>query len=104
MHLARIDAASLTRFAALCLIVTLSATSAQLGASREQESKLDPQLRKRASLTGYSTVIVRATDKSALKEIRPLIKGTGGTFRRSLPGISSEVAVVPNAALDALAA
>ena len=104
MHLARIDAASLTRFAALCLIVTLSATSAQLGASREKESKLDPQLRKRASLTGYSTVIVRATDKSALKAIRPLIKGTGGTFRRSLPGISSEVAVVPNAALHALAA
>jgi serine protease AprX len=104
MHLARIDAASLTRFAALCLIVTLSASSAQLGASREEESKLDPQLRERASLPGYSTVIVRAKDQSALKAIRPLIQGTGGAFRRSLPGISSEVAVVPNAALLALAA
>ena len=106
MQQVKFDAASVTRFFVLCLIcVTLALSPAQLGAAREKESKLDPQLRKLARVSdGYSPVIIRATDKQSLKEIKQLIKESGGAHRRSLSGITSEVAVVPNAALLALAA
>jgi serine protease AprX len=101
-----VDAASITRFFTLCLVgVTLTFSPAQLGATRDKESKLDPQLRNLARLNGgYSPVIIRATDKESLKAIKRLIRESGGSPRRSLSGIMSEVAIVPNVALPALAA
>ena len=95
----------LTRLTALVLATAaLIIIPARLTASREPAKKLDVLLQRRADLSsGYSQVIVRSADGS-VHGIQSGIRGAGGTLRRSLPGQASQVAVVPNAALAALAA
>ena len=106
MQVAKLKRSTLTRLSALFLIaVSLACTSARLGASREAVTKLDPLLRKSAALTsGHSAVIVQTVAGLPLSAVDLLIKGAGGAVRRSLPGSRSQVALVPNAALAALAA
>jgi serine protease AprX len=67
-------------------------------------NKLDPLLRPRASmLTGWSRVIVRATDANGSSLLPQLIQQLGGTPRRRLPIIEAVAASVPHSALTILA-
>jgi serine protease AprX len=88
---------------ALLLLITLDPV--HLAASPHSLVKLDAVLRGKARhRDGYSRVIVRFDDSNSRKRISQLIRDLGGKLGRKLPAISSQVALVPNAALGALAA
>ena len=78
---------------------------ANLSATPDPLKKLDPALKGRARKShGYSRVIVRTGTANAGNAVDALIRGAGGMSGRKLPSTSSQVAVVPNAALRGLAA
>jgi subtilisin family serine protease len=78
-------------------------SSAQAATPPPKLAKLASVLRKHASLPGgWSRVIVRAGNASALAKVRPLIQQAGGRLGRTLPILKGQVAYVPNAALTAL--
>ena len=92
----------------LAALMTIAAftpvASAQAATPSVNASKLAPVLRKHVSLPGgWSRVIVRAGDASALSKLRPLIQLAGGRLGRSLPLLKGQVAYVPNAVLTVLA-
>jgi serine protease AprX len=95
----------ITLFAVLLSVVVLRPLSLHLTASTTPNSKFDALVQERASrASGFSTVIIRAADGPSVGVVNATIHAAGGRLRRSLPGIASQVAVVPNAALSALAA
>ena len=91
---------SLVVSSALLLAAAFTPASIVVGASA-QSGKLAPVAKERAvRAIGWSRVIVRAADR---KTAREAILAVGGRLGRSLPGISSEAAIVPDAALAQLA-
>ena len=78
---------------------------AHLAATPDALKKLDTALHGRTQHhAGYSRVIVRSVATNSNKNLGQLIREIGGVPGRKLPAIASQVAFVPNAALDALAA
>jgi serine protease AprX len=93
--------------AALSLLAALIPVEpTHLVASTDSLAKLDPVLQVLANQgTGSSRVIIRRSAVGALSTVVPLIQRiAGAAIGRQLTGISSHVAVVPNAALRGLAA
>jgi serine protease AprX len=91
--------------AALTMIAGVApVASAQPARPSVEPSKLDPLLRKHASLPGgFSRVIVRVDDANSLAKLVPLIQQVGGRLGRRLPILKGQVAYLPNAALTAIA-
>ena len=78
---------------------------ANLSATPDALRKLDPALTTRARQSdGFSRIIVRTGTATSGKARDALIREAGGMSGRKLPSTSSQVAVVPNAALRGLAA
>jgi hypothetical protein len=95
------------RFLATLLGVTLVVPlgPANLSATPDPLKKLDHALTARArQYDGFSRVIVRTGTANSGNVVDALIRGAGGISVRKLPSTSSNVAVVPNAALRGLAA
>ena len=91
----------LSLFATLLLVTALTPSSITVGAEPGGSHKLGPLAKERAARgVGESRVIVRIADRNAA---RSAILAVGGKLGRSLPGISSQVAIVPDAALAQLA-
>ena len=91
----------LSLFATLFLVAALTPASITVGAAPAGSRKLGPLAKERALRgAGVSRVIVRIADRNAA---RSAILAVGGTLGRSLPGISSQVAWVPDTALAQLA-
>jgi serine protease AprX len=85
---------------AIFAVAALTPASITVGAA-PGEHKLAPVAKERAArANGQSTVIIRIADRDAA---RSAILAAGGKLGRSLPGISSQVATVPDAALAQLA-
>jgi serine protease AprX len=83
------------------VVAALTPASITVDAAPGASRKLAPVAQQRAArAAGQSTVIVRIADRKAA---RSAILAVGGTLGRSLPGISSQVATVPDAALAQLA-
>jgi serine protease AprX len=78
-----------------------AAGSSEQFVARSGQAKLDPALRERAqSGRGTSRVIIETTDVTATDRVIRSLKGTPG---RRLGLLRSQVAIVPNGALEALA-
>ena len=78
--------------------------STHVAAFADGSSKLDAILQLRANqLTGHSRVIIRPASGVPLPRIASLVQLAGGSFGRVLPGIASQVAIVPNSLLRSLA-
>jgi serine protease AprX len=91
----------LSLLATLVAGAALTPASVTVGAVPRGSHKLAPVAKERAArAAGQSTVIVRIADRDAAREA---ILAVGGKLGRSLPGISSQVATVPDAALAQLA-
>jgi len=92
--------------AALVVLAALTPVEpTHVAASQDALSKLDPVLKARSHQSfGQSRVIIRTAVGSSPSAIGPLIHWTSGTLGRQLPGIASQVAIVPNAALRVLGA
>src|SRR4029453_855161 len=91
----------LSLLATLVVVAALTPASITVDAAPGASRQLAPVAKQRAARgVGQSTVIVRIADRSAA---RSAILAVGGKLGRSLPGISSQVATVPNAALAQLA-
>ncbi len=91
----------LSVFATLLLVAALTPSSITVGAAPRESHKLAPVAKERAARrAGQSRVIVRIADRNAA---RSAILAVGGKLGRSLPGISSQVAIVPDEALAQLA-
>ena len=91
----------LSLLATLFLVAALTPASVTVGAAPGGSQKLGPLAKQRAARgIGESRVIVRIADRNAA---RSAILAVGGKLGRSLPGISSQVATVPDAALAQLA-
>ena len=91
----------LSLLATLFVVAALTPASITVDAAPEGSRKLAPVAKQRAARAeGESTVIVRIADRNAA---RSAILAVGGKLGRSLPGISSQVATVPDAALAQLA-
>jgi serine protease AprX len=86
------------------LVASPGAPSAQLGLPNVSVDKLDPLLQQRVSLSGWSRIIVSASDGSSLSLLASLVRLAGGVVGRSLSVINAVAADVPNAALPLLAA
>jgi serine protease AprX len=91
----------------LLLVLTLTApTSAQSSNENlpDRPDKLDSILKKRASAgNGQSRVIIRKALGASDDAVDVLIKQSGGSKKKALPNIAAGAALVPNAALKALA-
>src|SRR5262249_49182059 len=89
---------------AIAVVAILApAPSAQLSPP-DWIDKLEPALQLRVgSLASQSRVIVRASDPAAVGTVVSLIVQLGGVLGRALPIIGAQTAVLPNAALPALA-
>src|SRR5262245_23580384 len=91
----------LSLFATLFLVAALTPASVTVGAAPGGSHKLAPVAKERAARgAGLSKVIIRIADRDAA---RSAILAVGGKLGRSLPGISSQVAFVPDTALAELA-
>ena len=91
----------LSLLATLFVVSALTPASITVDAAPEASRKLAPIAKQRAARAdGQSTVIVRIGDRKAA---RSAILAVGGKLGRSLPGISSQVATVSDAALARLA-
>jgi serine protease AprX len=91
----------LSLLAPLFAVAALTPASVTVGAAPRGSHKLAPVAKERAGrAAGQSTVIVRIADRNAA---RSAILAVGGKLGRSLPGISSQVATVPDSALAQLA-
>jgi len=91
----------LSLLAMLVVVAALTPASITVDAAPGASRKLAPVAKERAARAlGQSTVIVRIADRNAA---RSAILAVGGKLGRSLPGISSQVATVPDAALAQLA-
>lgn len=91
----------LSLLATLFTVAAFAPASIEVGAVSRGSHKLAPGAKQRAARAdGQSTVIVRIGDRNAA---RSAILAVGGRLGRSLPGISSQVATVPDAALAQLA-
>src|SRR4029453_7943559 len=91
----------LSLLATLLLVAALTPASVTVGAAPVGSQKLGPLAKERAARgIGESRVIVRIADRNAA---RSAILAVGGKLGRSLPGISSQVATVPDTALAQLA-
>ena len=91
----------LSLLATLVVVAALTPASITVDAAPGASGKLAPVAKERAARAlGQSTVIVRIADRNAA---RSAILAVGGKLGRSLPGISSQVATVPDAALAQLA-
>src|SRR5262245_14151171 len=91
----------LSLLATLFVVSALTPASITVDAAPEGSRKLAPVAKERAArAAGQSTVIVRVADRNVA---RSAILAVGGKLGRSLPGISSQVATVPDAALAQLA-
>src|SRR5688500_6746563 len=91
----------LSLFATLLLAAALTPSSITVGAAAAGSHKLGPLAKEKAARgIGESRLIVRIADRDAA---RSDILAVGGKLGRSLPGISSQVATVPDAALAQLA-
>jgi serine protease AprX len=87
--------------AALLLAAAFTPASVVVSATSQHSRKLAPLAKEHAIRgIGWSRVIVQAADRKAA---RAAILAVGGKPGRSLPGISSEAAIVPDAALLELA-
>jgi serine protease AprX len=85
----------------LIAVLALATAPAQAQAGRGASGKLDSPLRARAETGGgTSRVIIETTDAS---ETDRLIRSLNGTPVRRLGLLGSQVAEIPNAALEALA-
>jgi len=83
------------------VVAALTPASITVDAAPGASRKLAPVAQQRAArAAGQSTVIVRIADRKAA---RSAILAVGGKLGRSLPGISSQVATVSDAALARLA-
>jgi serine protease AprX len=92
-------------FAAAALVALLSPSVTTPVDAARSSSKLDRVLSKRMSeITGWSRVIVRATDRSQLGAAKSLVRQLGGNPRKTLAAIDGEVVDVPNRVLSQLAA
>lgn len=101
---ARFGRVERTARSAAVIVIAFVLLSAGLHAAPEGLSKLDPLLRQRARVPARrSQVIVRAVDAASLEALPATAARLGGTLGRRLPGITSRVMVVPDAALRALA-
>ena len=86
--------------ALLLLSGLVTPASVHLRAAPPDSAKLGPLARQRARLSsGRTTVIIQVADFAAA---RSAVVASGGTLGRSLPGIRSQVATIPNAALAGL--
>ena len=91
----------LSLLATLVAGAALTPASVTVGAAPAGSQKLGPLAKERAARgVGESRVIVRIANRDAA---RSAILAVGGKLGRSLPGNSSQVAIVPNAALAQLA-
>src|SRR3954454_17712254 len=89
---------SLLLSSALLVAAAFTPASVVGGATSPHSRKLAPLARERALRgTGWSRVIVQAADRKAA---RAAILAVGGKPGRSLPGISSLAAIVPDTALS----
>jgi subtilisin family serine protease len=97
--------ALLRLFLTALLIAALAPVTLAEAAERAPfRSKLGPVLRARAArAAGWSRIIFRASDGPSLAKMAVLVHAAGGRLGRSLPLIQGRVALVPNAALAALA-
>ena len=85
----------------LLLCVAASQSPVGVRAASDNGRKMGPLASGRAALpTGQSRVILRAADRNAA---RAAVLEAGGWLGRTLPKMNGQVAIVPNAALAALA-
>ena len=69
-----------------------------------QSHKVGPLAQRAAALqSGLSPVIVRATDAASMSQVAQLIHDLGGKLGRALPILNAHSALLPNAAINALA-
>ena len=88
----------------LLIVIVSRPLSRPLAASAAGDAKFDALVAERAArASGFSTVIVRASDHLSLGAVNAAIGAARGRSLRRLSSINSEVAAVPNAALQALA-
>jgi serine protease AprX len=91
--------------AMLFAIPTFESGPVTLSAATSSHASLDAVLRQRAANPqGVSPAIVRAHSRASLPDLRGAIARAGGALGRELRGINGQVAMIPDAALAALAA
>jgi serine protease AprX len=106
MQFPRARLRSLPFLVILSLSTVIAPASAQLAnpSLPDRPDKLDSILKKRASLgNGQSRVIIRNAEGASDALVAALISQAGGSKKKSLPNIAAGSALVPNAALKALA-
>jgi serine protease AprX len=97
-------AAKVVLVAAFSLIAVHGASRSAPAASAPPDIKLDPVLRQRASsAAGRSDIIVRAAEGVPPDVVKGIVQRLGGASSRTFPIINGHLAVLPNAALSALA-
>ena len=102
---ARFSTAKVVTLGAVLLVAALTSLSLRVSASSTPTTKFDTLLSQRAARSsGFSTVIIRMNDSRSAGIVNAAIAAAGGRVKQTLPSISGHVAVVPNAALPALAA
>ena len=92
------------RFAGLCLAFWVVILSAASSFAQPANPKLGRIAQSRANQpTGWSRVIIKAADSTALDDLTPIIQRAGGSAGDKLSLIHSRTAYLPNAELSALA-
>ena len=84
-------------------VFTAAALASAASPALAQGQKLGP-LADRASRmsSGFSAVVIQATDKDSLGQLPSLVRQNGGSAGRMLPILNAHAAVLPNAAIKAL--